>query len=166
MKNKAKLYLICPDCQIENIIRSKFEKDSYFLTALGAVFNMSEFKYAEEVNHYINKLDISEIVIVTDVDCTFKKAVVCQDETFDTRAERELTKLRVNNNSLFEDLGVEEEKKMLAKLNIYQQTLNLLNIAFIGNKIRENKIKISGLIYHRKKRLFEKKSYADIHSMV
>jgi hypothetical protein len=90
MTSEAKLYLICPDCHIENIIRSEFGEDSYFLTALGAVFNMSEFRYAEEVNHYINKLDISEIVIVTDVDCTFKKTVVCQDETFDTRAERVL----------------------------------------------------------------------------
>tara|TARA_R100000951_G_C2574838_1_gene160001 strand:+ start:76 stop:576 length:501 start_codon:yes stop_codon:yes gene_type:complete len=166
MKNEAKLYLICPDCQIENIIRSKFGKDSYFLTALGAVFNMSEFRYAEEVNHYINKLDISEIVIVTDVDCTFKKTVVCQENNFDTRAERELTKLRVHNNYLFENLDKEEEKEMLAKLNIYQQTLNLLNIAFIGNKIRDNKIKLSGLIYHRKKQLFEKKSYAEIHSVI
>jgi len=50
---KQNLFLICPVCYIENAIRDRYGVDSYFLTALGTVFNLYEFEYAEEVNQFI-----------------------------------------------------------------------------------------------------------------
>ncbi len=153
---KEKLYLICPDCHIEQSIRQKFGNDSYFLTALGTVFNMSEFEYAEEVNQFINNETISEIIIVNDIQCTFICNTINKDKNHDTRAERELEKLMTNNNSKFDSIGKVEQNKLLAKLNIYRQFYELLDVPFIGNKINDEIIKVSGLIYNCIDSSFEK----------
>jgi len=153
---KEKLYLICPDCHIEQSIRQTFGNDSYFLTALGTVFNMTEFEYAEEVNQFINNETISEIIIVNDIQCTFICNTINKDKNHDTRAERELEKLMTNNNSKFDSIEKIEQNKLLAKLNIYRQYYELLDVAFIGNKINDEIIKVSGLIYNRIDSSFEK----------
>jgi len=153
---KEKLYLICPDCHIEQSIRQKFGNNSYFLTALGTVFNITEFEYAEEVNQFINSETISEIIIVNDIQCTFICNTINKDKNHNTRAERELEKLMINNNSKFDSIEKVEQNKLLAKLNIYRQYYELLDVAFIGNKINDEIINVSGLIYNRIDSCFEK----------
>ncbi len=155
MKEK-KLYLICPDCHIEQVIRQKFGSDSYFLTALGAVFDMSGFEYANEVNQFINNETISEIVIVNDIHCTFICNTVEKGKNYGTRAENELEKLMNTNRSKFSSLELIEQKRLLARLNIYHQAHKLLDVAFIGNKITDGVIELSGLIYDRENSVFEK----------
>ena len=153
--HKGTLYLICPDCHIEEVIRAKFGRDSYFLTALGTVFNMSAFEYAEEVNKCISNQVITEIVIVNDIQCTFICNIVSKNNNCNTKAELELKKLRKNNSSKFESLDISMEKKTLAKLNIYRQAYQLLEVAFIGNKIRDEIITLSGAMYNREAASFE-----------
>lgn len=152
---KEKLYLICPDCHIEQPIRQKFGKNAYFLTALGSVFNISEFEYAEEINQFISAEKISEIIIVNDIQCTFICNTIEKDKNHETRAEIELEKLMANNQSNFNSLELNEQKKLLAKLNIYRQAYELLDVAFIGNKITDGIIGLSGLIYNRENSTFE-----------
>jgi len=153
---KEKLYLICPDCHIEKIIRQKFGNDVYFLTALGSVFDISEFEYAEEVNRFINNEIILEIVIVNDIHCTFICNTVQRDKNYNTQAEKELTKLQENNKPKFELLDLDKRKELLAELNIYRQAYELLEVAFIGNKIKDGLLKLSGLIYNRENLTFKK----------
>lgn len=153
---KEKLYLICPDCHIEQAIRQKFGSDAYFLTALGSVFDISEFEYAEEVNQFINNETISEIIIVNDIQCTFICNTVERDKNHETRAERKLEQLMADNDSKFNSISLEEQKQLLAKLNIYRQAHDLFNVAFIGNKIADGMIRLSGLIYNRDDSTFEK----------
>lgn len=149
---KTKLYLICPDCHIEQSIRQKYGSNSYFLTALGAVFDVSEFEYIEEVNRLINNKTISEIVIVNDIHCTFICNTIEKDKNHGTRAEEVLENLIVNNSFRFRKIGLIEQ----TRLNIYRQGYDLLNVAFIGNKIVDRVIGLSGLIYNRKNSIFEK----------
>jgi len=153
---KEKLYLICPDCHIEQPIRQKINNDAYFLTALGSVFDISEFEYAEEVNQIVNNEIISEIVIVNDIHCTFITNTVHKDKNHETKAEKVLEKLMENNSIEFKPLKLNQQKNHLAKLNIHRQAYDLLEVAFIGNKIRDRIIKISGLIYNREDKKFEK----------
>jgi hypothetical protein len=47
------------------------------------------------------------------------------------------------------------KQKKIATLNIYRQAFELLNVAFIGNKIEDNLIKVFGLIYDRNTKKFE-----------
>lgn len=91
---KEKLYLICSDCHIENALRNEFSQDAYFLTALGVVFDFSEFDYAEGLDHFINREMISEIIIVNDTNCTFIKNTISKEDNHNTRAEHELEKLQ------------------------------------------------------------------------
>jgi len=153
---EIKLYLICPDCQIENAIRHKFGNDAYFLTALGSVFDISEFEYAEEVNQFINKEIIKEIIIVNDFDCTFIINAIKKQGDHNTKAEKELLLLQNTNISEFRNLDYEEQKITLVKLNICRQAYALLDVAFIGNKIKDGSINVNGLIYNRKMSFFEK----------
>lgn len=153
---KTKLYLICPDCHIEQSIRQKYGSNSYFLTALGAVFDVSEFEYIEEVNRLIDNETISEIVIVNDIHCTFICNAIEKNKNHGTKAEEVLENLIANNSYRFTKVGLVEQKKLLARLNIYRQGYDLLNVAFIGNKIADGAVGLSGLIYNRKNSTFEK----------
>lgn len=153
---KEKLYLICPDCDIEQAIRNKFSNDAYFLTALGSVFDISKFEYAEAVNQFINNEIISEIVIVNDIHCTFIKNTIYKEVNHHTIAEKELEKLQKNNLERLALLDTNKQQECLAKLNIYRQAYELLDVAFIGDKIRDGIINISGLIYNRENWKFER----------
>lgn len=153
---KAKLYLICPDCHIEHALRNAFGEDAYFLTALGSVFDFSDFAYAEELNHLVHQEMISEIVIVNDTNCTFIKNTVLKEKNYSTKVEKELGKLQENNSEQFALLKAERQKELLAKLNIYRQAYELLDVAFIGGKIENGVTSISGLIYDRGSSKFER----------
>ncbi|MGY5848572.1 carbonic anhydrase [Salegentibacter sp. HM20] len=153
---KKTLYLVCPECHIEQTIRKEFGSDVYFLTALGSVFDISEFEYAEDVNQLINNATISEIVIVNDIHCTFIKNTVYEHENHGTDAEKKLIELKINNKDKFESLKAPQQQKFLAKLNIYRQAYELMDVAFIGNKIEEGTIQLSGLIFNRENSEFEK----------
>jgi len=153
---KEKLYLICPDCHIEQAIRQSFGDDAFFLTALGSIFDISEFEYAENVNQFVNNETISEIIIVNDIHCTFIRNTVHKNKNHNTKAEQVLEKLMKNNNPEFKSLELNQQKKLLGKLNIYRQAYDLLDVSFIGNKIRDGIITVSGLIYNREDSTFEK----------
>ncbi|RLD74687.1 MAG: hypothetical protein DRJ07_19450 [Bacteroidetes bacterium] len=145
---KQNLFLICPECYIENAIRDKYG-DSYFLTALGTVFNIDEFEYAEEVNQFITNESIGTIYIVNDSSCTFIKNTIEGVNNSNTQAERVLKSIINNNKKQFDGLSDKKQLMKLARLNTYRQAYELLNVAFIGNKIKDNHIKLKGLIYDR-----------------
>lgn len=153
--SKDKLYLVCPDCNVEHAIRQHYGHEAYFLTALGSVFDISAFKYAEEVNEFIVDYDINEIVIVNDIQCVFIRKVINKETKHETKAECELHRLHAFNKIQFDDLAILQQMKQLAHLNIYRQAEALLDVAFLGNKIRDHKIKLSGLTYNRSDLNFE-----------
>ena len=153
---KKKLYLICPDCCIEEKIRLEYGNHTYFLTALGSVFNMANFEYAEEVNDLLNRESISDICIVNDIQCSFLENTFTKKFQSNTRAEQVLNSLYESNEARFESLRPEQQQKILARLNIVRQAKELMKIPIIGNKISNQTIKVSGLLYDRKAQEFEK----------
>lgn len=153
---KRKLYLICPDCHIEQALRSEFGQDAYFLSALGSVFDFSEFDYAEALNHFISREMISEIIIVNDTNCTFIKNTICKENSCNTKAEQELRKLQENNAEKFIPLDTSKQKELLTKLNFYRQAYELGDVEVIGSKIDGGNIDVSGLIYNRDNSRFER----------
>lgn len=152
---KKKLYLICPDCHIEQVLRSKFGQDAYFLSALGSVFDFSEFDYAEALNDFISREMISEVIIVNVTNCTFIMNTICKKNSYNTKAEQELRRLQENNAERFILLGISEQEELLTKLNFYRQAYELLDLEAIGSKIDDGIISISGLIYNRNDFRFE-----------
>jgi len=150
-----RLFLVCPDCYMEQKIRVKYGSDSFFLTALGSVFHMDNFKYAEEVNSFLSGEDVLHIYIVNDISCTFIKNTLSSDINYKTKAEIALAELYLNNIDSLEELNSDDEKALhLARLNIYRQANDLRNTAFLGTKIESNQIALKGLLYHREKKEF------------
>jgi carbonic anhydrase len=156
--NKAKLFLICPSCHIENHIRKHFDGSLFFLTALGSVFDTSGLSYASGMNELLINENISEIIIVNDSSCKFILAVLNNGKGFHTGAEEVLQILHSTCQ-----IEIWSEKKMsrrafkLAELNIKQQAQSLKETAYIGNKISNKEIGIKGLVYER-----EEKSFSEI----
>lgn len=143
------LFLICPDCHLESRIRDNFGNNSYFLTALGAVFDLSQFIYAEEINQIILSDKISDIYLVNDTECTFINNVISKEINYRTSAEKILNQLYQKHNSSFSNLPLFKQQKRLAELSINNQANNFLDVAFIGNKIKNGEINIKGLILDR-----------------
>ena len=69
--NRRNLFLVCPDCHIEKTILDKFCKNCFLLTALGSVFSIEGFEYAEEVNQATTNFDIEVVYLVNDCECRF-----------------------------------------------------------------------------------------------
>ncbi len=152
---REKLFLICPDCHLEQTLRNEFGQEICILTALGSVFDFSEFDYVETLHHFLHRERIAEIVLVNDVNCAFIQNVICQENRHHTKAEQELSRLKKNNVEKFASLETNGQINLLAKLNIYRQAYELLNAAFIGNEIDNRSIRISGLLCNRDKSKFE-----------
>jgi len=148
----SKLFLICPECFLENAIRNVYGKNNSFLTALGTVFDSNDFEFAEEVNGLITNEGIHQIYILNDFNCTFIKNIINGGQNLNTKAEEVLRSLFDKHEIEFNDVDdlTENTKVKLAKLNIHQQAKELLELAFIGNKIRDNEIELIGVIYDRK----------------
>jgi carbonic anhydrase len=153
--NKAKLFLICPDCHLENEIKRHFEGNLFFLTALGSVFNTSELSYASCINEFLVNENIYEIIIVNDCSCSFIQTVLNNGKGFDTAAEEVLKVLHLACHiEICAERKLSRKAFKLAELNIKQQAQSLKETAYIGNKIENRVIGLKGVIYEREKNIF------------
>lgn len=149
-----KLYLICPDCHIEHAVK-EFDEDVYFFTALGSVFDFSEFFYAEMLANFIIEDKVSDVFIVNDSNCTFLKNTVCKDNNYNTTVEQQLASLQLNNSERFSESDKNHQLELLAKLNIYRQAYELLDLPLVNSKIGCELKSVSGLIYNRNSTRFK-----------
>jgi len=146
---KNHLYLMCPDCHIEVTIDNQFCHNITSLTALGSVFDFSDLGLRQELDSFIDREKISHVIIVNDPHCTFIKNTILNQGKGKTTAEKELKRLQASNHEEFALLDTNAQQELLAKLNIYRQAYELLDLPFIGNKINNGQITVSGLIYDR-----------------
>jgi carbonic anhydrase len=145
----SRLFLVCPDCFIEQKIRNKYGNNSFFLTALGTVFYIDSFEYAEEVNTFLSCKDIKELIIVNDTRCTFIKNTLGVKNN-QTKVEQRLAELYLKNYDSFETIESKvDQRTHLEKLNIYRQVHELRQTAFLSSKIKNGDIEVKGLIYNR-----------------
>lgn len=149
-----RLFLVCPDCFIEQTIRKHYP-DAYFLTALGSVFHIDSFEYAEEINSFLSAEDVLNIYVVNDVQCTFIQNTLTT-KNHQTKAEQKLAQLYLENYDAFEILKSDKDKaRKLALLNIERQVEDLSETAFIGTKISDGRLTVKGLLYDRTKEQFQ-----------
>tara|TARA_B110000285_G_scaffold231819_1_gene301393 strand:- start:2561 stop:3049 length:489 start_codon:yes stop_codon:yes gene_type:complete len=144
-----KLFLICPDCYLENSIAQKYGENCFFLTALGTAFDLEEFEFMEEVNQFVIQENIKEIYIVNDFSCTFINNALKGKTDYLTKADDVLMSIVKANNEIENISEVKESALLLAKLNIKRLAFELTKSAFLGNKIEGQEIKLKGLKYDR-----------------
>lgn len=150
-----KLFLICPDCHIEQAIRDWLGKNCYFLTALGTVFHFDQFELAEEVHQFVVCGGVRYIYIVNVLSCTFIKNIITGETMADTDAVKILSTIATNRKEDMDQLESPREKALLlAKTNILRQAYDISHGAFFSSKIESGEIILRGLIYDREEKQF------------
>lgn len=147
-KLNRNLFLVCPECFIEQKIRAVYGNYSYFLTALGSVFNIDSFEYAEEINNFITKEEVYNIYVVNDIYCTFIQNTLTPAKSHKTNTEQNLAQLYLDNLDYIEDKN-NDKAITLATLNINNQINKIKNLPLLNYKIDKNEVSIKGLIYNR-----------------
>ncbi|WP_146194167.1 carbonic anhydrase [Brumimicrobium oceani] len=154
--NENKLFLICPDCFLENRIQHNFPGQSYFATALGAVFAPIKFGYAESINGIINRENIKEVYVVNDTSCRFINAIIQGEEGFNTKEEKILNDVFYENSvAILKHENIKDRAMELLQLNLTKQVKELRKTDLIGSKFQAGVLTIEGLIYDRKTLSFE-----------
>jgi carbonic anhydrase len=153
--NKSKLFLICPDCHIEQIIRTNFHGNLFFLTALGSVFDTFSYNYTGCINNFLKSENIREIIVVNDSSCRFIQSVLNNKKGNETNAEEVLQVLFLTCQiELLAEKKLNRRSFKLAELNIKQQVQTLKEDIFIENVLEKKEIKLKGMIYERDKNIF------------
>lgn len=164
MKNK--LFLICPASQTEALIKEQYGQEVFFLTALGAVFSFQDINYVEALECFLKREAIEEIFIVNDTSCPFIKSILEQEKGFGTKAEQVMLDLFIDNYSIImAGTSLADKKKNLAKMNIQQQTLEILSNELLLSSITQTQIKLKGLVSTKEKGRLEevKLTLKEIH---
>jgi len=142
-----KLFLVCPDCHLENYIEINYGIDVLFLTALGAVFNFNEINYTEAVMDLIPREGISDIFVVNDTSCRFIKSILERENGFGTACETVIQNILIDNYSaVMHGKSLPEKKKHLAELNVKRQVKEILTNELFLQRIIQNNVCIKGLV--------------------
>jgi carbonic anhydrase len=148
MKNK--LFLICPAAKVEPFLRQKYGENSFFLTALGAAFNLNEQVYAEELATFLEREAIEEVVVVNDTSCCFIHRVVAGQKGFGTYADEVLIELLLDHYVyVMESPSEIERKTRLAELNVQRQLVELLENDYIRQQGVMQQLAVKGLVTDR-----------------
>jgi hypothetical protein len=144
------LFMICPFCNLENFLRTKFGNDIFFITAPAAILNFSDNELIS-VKEFMIRENIKNIYLVNDVSCNFIEEAISNKKEFGLRCEKELRMLVQNSNSIIERKNsLEIKKEMLAENNVTKQ-LMYLNSEKIFHETSILKIKIDGMITDKNK---------------
>ena len=83
---KNKLFLICPDCHIEHVIKDNFKGNVFFLTALASVFDSFDYNYTDHIKEFLKAENIEEIIVLNDCSCRFINSVLTSEKGYKTHA--------------------------------------------------------------------------------
>lgn len=144
-----KLFIVCPECCLENDIRLYFGENCYFITALGAVAALFEPSYLKYIERFIEKENIQQIYFMQDLECCFiDTGAYSTKPRFNTTAEQKLINLRKAN--IKKETTSFTLKMRLCELNIYNSATSWIEKSnYFETKISKNELSIEGIIYHR-----------------
>lgn len=142
-----KLFLICPNSQLEHFLKDRFGEDAYFLTALGAVFNFNDVANAEAIADFIEREAISEIYIVNDTSCRFIESVLEKRKSARTAAEQVILNLLIDNYpTVMAQNSLLAKKRILGELNVGRQFFEIISNELLLQSIVRSKVRLKGLI--------------------
>jgi carbonic anhydrase len=143
-----KLFVICPFSQLEQRLKVKYGDNPYFITVPGGYI----LNNLESIQVAIVQNKINELILVTDLNCSFVESIICRKKLHGLSYEKHLENIYIENfYNYFINNKIENQKYNLLKLNLIFQLSEIeKNDFFI-----ENKIKIKGLIYNHANYLFE-----------
>ena len=140
---------------MESKIIKHFGEDCYFLTSLGSIFNYDEYGFMEEVNGLVKSKEIEHIYIVNSTHCTFVRNTIHGVLNYPTDAEKELSELMLKYWDEIDSTASSDTKSiLLINKSMASEETKISQSAFVGDKITNKHIGISGLIYHKNEDAF------------
>lgn len=150
-----RLFLICPTSQSELFVRERYGSNSFFLTALGSVFDFGQIHYLEAVVDFIERESIRHIYIVHDTSCPFLDSILVKKKEYETHAEAVLLDLLIEHYFyVMEGDTLTEKKNALATLNVERQGREIWDNEFLRSAMSEYNINLRGIITSRAAGLF------------
>ncbi len=144
---KSKLFLVCPDCHLEYLIKKTYGDDVFFLTALGAVFNFGEVKYIEALMDFIADEGVTDIFVVNETSCRFIKSIIEGENGFDTFCEDIIKDVLIDNYfDVMHRASLTDKKERLAELNVKQQIREIMSNELFLQSIAKYRVNIKGLV--------------------
>ena len=140
----SRLFLICPLCQLENFIASRY-RDAFFLTAPAAIFRF-EADESQIIHEFILREQIKEVYLVAETSCNYTNLVLEAGGFSGRYCEFEIGKLKTDLDTV-ESLSIKllryEAGKMRSR-DIFENDLlsgkyrlHLLLVCKQKNEIRE-----------------------------
>jgi hypothetical protein len=149
---KDSLFIICPFCQLETFLRTKFGEDIFFMTATAGVLNFCSDEISA-VKGCVKREKIKNIYLVNDVGCNFIAEAIKNEDGFGLNAERQLRNLlhtiRSKVNSV---LSLEEKKKVVAENNAHEQAEYLASEKIFKHEVTTLEIIIHKLIINKREK--------------
>ena len=143
----TKLFLVCPFSCMENFIREKYGDDVFFITAMGAVFQLNETEYLKSVKDFIERENITEIFVASDASCRFINNALKNELNYGMYSESVIQKLLKDNYALVMiEKTIDEQQIKLAELIVNHQATELKKPHCLQQQIIQNKIIIKELI--------------------
>lgn len=141
---------------MEPALRKEFGSDVYFLSAPGAILDITDSKYMESLAEFMFRKKIKTVYFVNETSCKFINRIIKRDELFGLSAENILEELYFDYyTSYFKRQPLHEQQIRLAELSIKRQVADLMKAEMPGEFILEQNIEIKGLITTKSKKSFE-----------
>lgn len=149
MKNN-KLFLVCPFSQMEPYITNNIDKNAYFITGITGRLCLSNDDYLCQLQMLLFNKNIRELIVVNDVNCIFINEVLSNNSIYKTAATKLLESLFLENRELFlAQASIGKSKHLLAKLNVIDTYLKIINNNFLKETFSDLEIEVSGLISNK-----------------
>jgi carbonic anhydrase len=136
----VRLFIVCPFCQLEHVLRNRFGNDIYFITETASSLQFSQSEIGI-IKNFVKNEKINHIHVVCDISCNFYEEVINGDRDFNIPAVRELRKL---HNELLPP--AKRTKEELIKHNILKQLAYLSSEEIFKSELDNSTIKISGML--------------------
>ncbi len=152
-ENKSSLYLVCPLDYLEYSIKTSFNGDAYFCTALGVYF---EFDLDTQFNlwNIIHENNIGQVVLVTSLNNPlYKKAFENEVECSDHLAKSLYkTCMKIGSNRLMNLFH--QNLYLLVYWHLKKQMTRLMRTEYLGKKIKSNGMLLKAFIRQPKQNRF------------
>lgn len=154
MESKKSLFIVCPECHPEHLIRERFGENILFISALGGEYLYGSIEEYEEVFQLINNENVNHIYIVNSCSCTFFNTVTSGHHSKNTTIEQSLNNLYFDHIEDFLLIDDHSEKtRVLSELFMKSQGQRLLNSPFIGSKIESGELQCDGIFIDHNKEM-------------
>jgi hypothetical protein len=150
-KASKKLFIICPDCFLDNYLQKYFGDNVFFVTASGIVVNTNDLSTIEGFCDFLETENISEIYVVCEISCIQLKNILKHNKPHGFYFEEVLVDLFVDN--YFEISAKQSEREQLtvfAEKNILRQINELHECEMFSNTCAELGIEMKGLLLDKK----------------